>query len=101
MHESAVTLVVGTRLDRFGSEYGKYMSPEGVPYELRSLPPTNLDTADPAYPFNYHVYEVTKELVVQAGPTAPWFEQMGLSLQFVVPDTVLNLVNGGFLARVN
>jgi hypothetical protein len=96
-----ITLAVGTRLDRFGSEFGTYMSPEGVPYEQRSLPPTNLGTTDPAYPFNYHVYVVIKEFDVQAGPTAPWFEQTGLSLQFVVPDRVINLINNGFLQRAN
>lgn len=46
-----LTLPVGTFLDRFGSEYGAYMSPAGVPYAQRALPPTNLDAAPGAmYP---------------------------------------------------
>ena len=39
-----VTLPVGLLIDRFGSEYGTYVSPEGAPYMQRALPPSNLDT---------------------------------------------------------
>lgn len=42
--EGTITLPVGFLLDRFGSEYGTYTSPQGAPYMQRSLPPSNLDT---------------------------------------------------------
>jgi hypothetical protein len=42
--EGAVTLPVDFLLDRFGSEYGTYTSPQGAPYKQRALPPSNLDT---------------------------------------------------------
>jgi hypothetical protein len=40
-----VTLPVGLLIDRFGSENGTFVSPEGAPYMQRALPPVNLDTA--------------------------------------------------------
>jgi len=42
--EGNVTLPVGFLIDRFGSEYGTFVSPEGAPYMQRALPPSNLDT---------------------------------------------------------
>ena len=96
-----ITITPGTLLDRFGSEFGTFMSPIGVPYAQRSLPPTNLNApVNSTFPANYHVYQVVQSFQVLAGPTAPWFEQMGLSLQFVVPLPVKDLVSGGFIVPV-
>ena len=67
---TTVTLPVGTRIDRYGSEGGKFTSPEGTPYFQRSLPPGS-DTTP------YSVYELTKPLRVQSGPMAPYFNQVG------------------------
>ena len=60
------------RLDRFGSEYGAFLSPAGAPYSQRALPPSNLDTptSDLSYPYNYHVYEVVQPFTVLSGPIA-------------------------------
>ncbi|TID15996.1 hypothetical protein E6O75_ATG09054 [Venturia nashicola] len=92
----------GLLLDRFGSEYGLFLGAAGAPYSERSLPPSNLNAMpnDP-YPFNYHRYEVAKPFLVIAGPIAGAFGQQGLGTQFVVPETILSLVNGGFLTRLN
>jgi hypothetical protein len=97
------TLTIGTLLDRFGSEYGSFLSPANAPYSQRSIPPSNLDSnpSTPDYPYNYHVYNVTKALVVLAGPIAPWFEQPGEGVQFFTYSNVLTLVGGGYLTRVS
>lgn len=42
--EGNITLAIGFLMDRFGSEYGNYSSPQGAPYMQRALPPINLDT---------------------------------------------------------
>lgn len=42
--EGVITLPVGLELDRFGSEYGRFIAPRGDPYEQRSLPPSSLNT---------------------------------------------------------
>ncbi|KAF7719930.1 Uncharacterized protein PECH_005787 [Penicillium ucsense] len=94
------TLPVGQKLDRFGSEYGSFLAPLGAPYIERSLPPSNLDTYDGAYPFNYYVYEVTKSFVVGEGPIAPWFEQPGGGTQYVTYTNVKGLLDGGYLRRL-
>lgn len=38
-----ITLAVGFLIDRFGSEFGSFASPEGAPYDQRALPPGNLN----------------------------------------------------------
>jgi hypothetical protein len=68
------SIPVGTRLDRYGTENGNYLSPAGTPYEQRSLPP---DTN----PNDYHVYEVIKAIPVESGQIAAWFGQPGGGVQ--------------------
>lgn len=98
-----MTMLVGTLLDRFGSEYGSFMSPANAPYTQRALPPSNLDTnpSSPEYPYNYHVYRVAKEFVVLAGPISPWFGQPGAGTQYYTSTNIMGLLAGGFLARVS
>ena len=52
------------------------------------------------YPYNYHVYNVTKPFVVTSGPIAGWFEQPGQGVQYEMSSNVMTLVAGGFLERV-
>ncbi|KAJ5582240.1 hypothetical protein N7535_000860 [Penicillium sp. DV-2018c] len=95
------TLRVGQKLDRFGSEYGKFLAPLGAPYIERALPPSNLFApGDSSFPYNYHVYEVTKEFDVLLGPITPWFEQPGFGSQLLATSSVADLVDGGFLKRL-
>ncbi|KAH6856883.1 hypothetical protein B0I37DRAFT_412778 [Chaetomium sp. MPI-CAGE-AT-0009] len=92
-----VTLAPETLLDRFGSEWGNFVSPAGAPYVQRALPPGNLVGGDPAYPYNYHVYSVVKPLVVEAGPIAGWFGQAGAGVQYKLFDRVNALITNGYL----
>ncbi|KAI4176676.1 MAG: hypothetical protein LQ343_000968 [Gyalolechia ehrenbergii] len=100
-----LTLRPGTRVDRFGSEYGSYISAADAPYAQRALPPSNLDTppATPEYPYNYRIYTVLKRLDVLGGPIAPWFGQPGLGTQFYTGaiGNVRTLIAQGCLAREN
>ncbi|KAA1097322.1 hypothetical protein PGT21_002956 [Puccinia graminis f. sp. tritici] len=101
-----VSLEVGRRVDRFGSEFGTIAHPARAPYAERSLPPSNLNTpidqnGKPGkYPFNYHLYEVQKRIVVLAGPIAPWFGQPGMGTQFKFSQDILNYINQGYLKRI-
>ncbi|KIM78525.1 hypothetical protein PILCRDRAFT_824429 [Piloderma croceum F 1598] len=101
--EGNQTLAVGMRLDRFGSEYGSFLSPAGAPYSQRALPPSNLDapTSIPSYPYNYHVYEVVQQFTVLSGPIAGWFGQPGQGTQYQTYENVMTLISGGLLKRVN
>ena len=38
---------------------------------------------------------------VQAGQTAPWFGMPGGGVQYQLPSTVNQLINDGYLLRVN
>jgi len=100
--EGNITLPIGFQIDRFGSEFGTFTSPKGAPYMQRALPPSNLDTpqSSPLYPYNYHVYKVTKPFEVTSGPIAGWFEQPGQGVQYEMSSNVMTLVTGGFLSRV-
>jgi hypothetical protein len=94
------TLAVDTIVDRFGSERGSFLAPYLSPYAERALPPSNLATTDPAFPFNYHIYRVARELPVLEGRIAPWFGQIGRGVQYKTAENVAALVAGGFLERV-
>ncbi|MEU6862283.1 TNT domain-containing protein [Streptomyces sp. NPDC046876] len=100
----------GERLDRFGSEYGSYLAPAGDPYAKRALPPQNLNTREPAFPCDYHVYEVVRPFTVWEGSIAPWFEQPGGGRQIKLDPAFLNpgegqrlnvkwLLDHGYLVR--
>ncbi|PQE26097.1 hemagglutination repeat-containing protein [Rutstroemia sp. NJR-2017a BBW] len=100
----SMILTPGTLIDRFGSEYGSYVSSADAPYSQRSLPPSNLDFDPKAgFPYNYHVYRVLKDLPVVGGPIAPWFGQPGLGAQFYVGGlgNIMYLINNTYIERVD
>ncbi|MFJ3337294.1 TNT domain-containing protein [Streptomyces sp. NPDC086766] len=99
----------GQLIDRFGAETGKFLSPAGAKYGTRAIPPSNLNTHDPRYPHDYHLYRVAKDFKVCAGPAAPAFEQPGGGIQYVTSSSVCpnlpfanvgTLVSSGTLVRV-
>jgi hypothetical protein len=112
-----VTLHPGDLVDRFGDEFGQYLAPAGAKFAQRALPPSSLNTSDPRYPYNYHLYRVKMDTVVCSGPQAPAFEQPGQGVQYVIskqfcpdmtgtPDVtgaryVKDLVDSGNLQRAN
>ncbi|KAG6009214.1 hypothetical protein E4U21_003067 [Claviceps maximensis] len=95
-------LCPGKLIDRFGSEGGSFLAPAGMRYETRSIPPQNLATRKDSNstPFNYHVYMVLKALPVTAGCVAPWFEQPGLGIQYLINGSVADAIRNGVLGEV-
>ena len=81
-------LFPGQDIDRFGSEYGTFLSPEGIPYSARSIPPQSLDGI-PAAACDYHRYRVIKSFTVESGPIAPWFGQPGHGWQYQLDPTLI------------
>lgn len=102
-------LFPGQVIDRFGSEYGQFLAPFGLPYASRSIPPQSL-VSTPAGYCNYRAYRVVKPFTVDSGPIAPWFAQPGLGWQYHLnaeriegaptPLTVLWLLDNGYLQRI-
>ncbi|RKR92424.1 uncharacterized protein DUF4237 [Micromonospora pisi] len=78
----AQTLRAGSRIDRFGYPGGAYLAPARTLFLQRALPPQNLNTPNGTAQSNYHLYCVLKAFRVDSGPIAPWFEQLGLGLQY-------------------
>ncbi|MCK3669954.1 hemagglutinin repeat-containing protein [Photorhabdus noenieputensis] len=90
-------LAVGTRLDRYGSANGAFLSPKGVPYENRALAPGSKAG-------KYHEYEVIKPLPVLQGKIAPAFDQPGGGVQILpnFPERVNVdwLIKNGYVKEV-
>lgn len=86
-------LGIGTWLDRFGSDYGYYVSPAGTVYTMRSCAPGTESRA-------YSIFVVKKSTDVQSGMIAPWFDEEGGGYQYLLPTSVMNLINSGNLRRV-
>ena len=107
-----VTLSPGMRVDRFGSEFGGYLSPTGTPYASRGIPPQSLDSTSNPASCNYSRYKVLQPIPVQSGPIAPALGQPGFGVQYVLDAAIFPaapaardfnvgyLVTNGFLARV-
>ena len=84
----SVTLPAGTTVERYGSPNGRYVAPVGTPPEALSLPPDKVGTS-PDY------YALLAPIEVQAGTAAPWFNQPGGGTQYILPDSITNLVRSG------
>ncbi|WP_395057915.1 TNT domain-containing protein [Flavobacterium sp.] len=89
----STVLEAGTKIDRFGSEAGKFFSPEGTELQLRALPPGNNG--------NYNVYEVLKPFPVQSSIIAPAFNQVGTGTQYLAPISAKYLKDFGYIIKVN
>ncbi|MGH9223615.1 MAG: TNT domain-containing protein [Acidimicrobiales bacterium] len=106
---ATMTLRVGQRIDRFGSEFGGFLAPVGSLYSQRALPPQSLDNAAAPSGCNYNLYKVGRDFAVDGGPIAPAFGQPGNGLQYrlvgaLVPGApaLLNvrwLIDNGYVTR--
>ncbi|KAJ7646135.1 hypothetical protein B0H17DRAFT_959284, partial [Mycena rosella] len=88
-------LLPGMRLDRFGSERGRFLAPADTPFSQRSLPPSSLGP-----PAVYHVYQVEKDLTALSGEIAGWFGQPGQGTQYFVNMTIRDLLDAEILVEV-
>ncbi len=83
----------GTIIDRFGSEYGRYLAPDGTPFGDRALMPESVGG-------DYNRYMVTGKPLppgwqIVEGPVAPWFGQTP------TPGTTQYMIVGPDGVRVN
>jgi len=106
---TVMTLRVGSKLDRYGSEFGGFLAPIGSLYSQRAIPPQSLDNSGNPASCNYLALRVIREFKADGGPIAPAFGQPGQGLQYrldgsLVPGApaLLNvrwLIDNGYLAR--
>jgi hypothetical protein len=88
-----VVLEPGTKIDRYGSPKGKYLSPADTPFEQRALPPSSANKPPTKY-------EVLKPIETSAGDAAPWFDQAGGGTQYKMNQSVEELIDTGYLREV-
>jgi hypothetical protein len=108
--ETPLPLRAGQQIDRYGSEFGAFLAPYGLPYARRALPPQSLDNRDVPGACNYHLYRVARDFTVDGGPIAPGFGQPGRGVQYLVVAglipgapaqvNILWLVANGYLQRI-
>ena len=87
------TLQPYTHIDRYGSDYGTYVSLVGHPYEDYSLAPGS------EYK-NYSEFIVRKPIKGTAGSVYPWFDEPGGATQVLLPSPVKDLLADGSLERI-
>ena len=83
-------LDTGSKLQRIGGSSGVLVAPVNTPSSSLSLPPDK--TGAPVMNL-----EVLCPIPVQAGTAMPWFGQPGGGTQFLLPDTIQNLIQNGSL----
>ncbi len=87
-----LTLAEGTVLDRYGTEQGNLVHPEGTPFAETSL------TFERE--FERHSYRVLRPLHALSGVTRPWGTLPGGAVAYLLPHTLAHHVETGALERV-
>ena len=78
----SITFLVGTLVNRYGCPGGTFVSPVGIPYPMRALPPGS--NRKP-----YTIYRVLKPIDnVAASKIMPLFGEIGLGTQYELPKSV-------------
>ena len=88
------TLQPGTKIDRYGDTSGIFVAPKGTSFNERSLAPGSENSP-------YNAYEVIRPFDVQAGTTAPWFDQPGGGMQYKLPMSVKELIMQGYIIPIS
>lgn len=83
----------GEMFDRFGPGFGQFGSPVGTDFPARALPAHSLEAG-------YHRYEVVRPVPIWQGPIAPAMGQSGGGIQYYFPNSIVDLVNAGYLREV-
>lgn len=105
IRSTSETLMVGTRIDRYGGyidqtdslfhDKGTFVSPMGATFGSRALPGGTLSKP-------YTKYVVVKEIPnVNAGEAIPWFGQEGMGIQYELPETIDVLIAQGYIEKLD
>jgi RHS repeat-associated protein len=82
------TIQPGSQLQRSGGTQGVFVAPYGTPTTKLSLPLDKISAS-------IMRLEVLKPINVQSGTAMPWFGQPGGGTQFLLSDSIQNLINNG------
>lgn len=84
------TFQTGFKIDRYGLDLGRFASPLGTPFDMRSLPNECINLP-------YQAYEIVKPVEVVSGIVAPAFGNRGGGIQYILPKSIKHLIELGFL----
>ena len=92
--EEKTTLPKGTVVSRYGSNRGKYTSPDGTSLGERSLDKKT------RYDNELHRFKLTEEIECIEGVVAPWFDQVGRGIQYKFSESIEQLIKEGVLIEI-
>ena len=92
--EEKTTLPKGTVVSRYGSNRGKYTSPDGTSLGERSLDKKT------RYDNELHRFKLTEEIECIEGVVAPWFDQVGKGIQYKFSESIEQLIKEGVLIEI-
>lgn len=97
-YTAEVSLPYGTRLCRYGTEYGKFTTLHGTPYEMLGLP-WKKETV-PYFEYIVAADGISVKLFVTKGIVAPMFGSNGGAIQFMHQRNIMEEVDTRRLQRV-
>ena len=80
-----VTLKPGKHIDRYGGNNGTFFGEEGMSISERAMAP-NSDFS------RYNIYEIEKEIPMNEGKIAPWFDEPGLGTQYQLDEDFTKVI---------
>lgn len=89
----SITLQQGTVIQRIGGAEGRFVSPYFTDPMSLSLPYHQMPNMS-----NPTMYIVKQPITVIVGKAAPWFGQYGGGTQYILPQTIQQLINSGILS---
>ena len=92
--EEKTTLPKGTVVSRYGSNRGKYTSPDGTSLGERSLDKKT------RYDNELQRFKLTEEFECIEGVVAPWFDQVGRGIQYKFSKSIEQLIKEGVLIEI-
>lgn len=92
--EEKTVLPKGTVVSRYGSNRGKYTSPDGTSLGERSLDKKT------RYDNELHRFKLTEEFECIEGVVAPWFDQVGRGIQYKFSKSIEQLIKEGVLIEI-
>ncbi len=92
--EEKTVLPKGTVISRYGSNRGKYTSPDGTSLGERSLDKKT------RYDNELHRFKLTEEFECIEGVVAPWFDQVGRGIQYKFSKSIEQLIKEGVLIEI-
>ncbi|MBC1418101.1 glycohydrolase toxin TNT-related protein [Listeria fleischmannii] len=92
--EKIIALQRGETFGRIGSNYGKFVAPRGTNSDKLSLAP-GTDTSI------YKEYVVVREIPkVEVADVAPWFDKPGGGKQMLLPQSIDDLLQAGYIREI-